>query len=293
MRGGRFGQGDLAEGLRVGVGVGEAQRGGPGAAGLRHAVLHPAGAELFGLGGQGGGAGGAEFLVGGLSEFRQLLGGAAGVLGLCSDASGAVDLGTPVDVDEEGALVDGLLRCGAPAASGHVAGRDGDEVGDDAEALEGLDDADGAEQVDLDGLVEWRVEADDRRRVDEEVAGGEGGAALFVEAEAVVGDVAGDCGDSPGGHLLEGVLAEFGAEAVEGVVVEDVTADAPFGASTPGPDDEDELAVRDGAEESFDEGGAEEASASGDGDAASGQRFGDHGPLSTRWSGYLPDGQDK
>ena len=116
-------------------------------------------------------------------------------------------------------------------------------MGCDAEVLERLDDAHGAQQVDLDGLVEWRVEADDRRRMDEEVAAGEGGAALVIEAEAVDGDVAGERGDATGDHLLEAVLAELLAEAGEGGVVEDVAVDPPLGAPAAGSDDEDQLAV--------------------------------------------------
>jgi hypothetical protein len=53
----------------------------------------------------------------------------------------------------------------------------------DAEVAAGAGDAGRAEEVDLDRAVERAVEADRRRRVDDDVAGGEGGAAGVVESE--------------------------------------------------------------------------------------------------------------
>ena len=50
----------------------------------------------------------------------------------------------------------------------------------------------------------------------------EGGAAGVVEAEPVGADVAGDRRDPSGDQLGEAVLAELLAEAVEGVVAEDL-----------------------------------------------------------------------
>ena len=57
-------QGLLAQRLGVGVGVGPAQGGGPGPAGLGHPVGDPALAELLGLVGQEGHAGGAQLVAG-------------------------------------------------------------------------------------------------------------------------------------------------------------------------------------------------------------------------------------
>jgi hypothetical protein len=62
---------------------------------------------------------------------------------------------------------------------------------------------DRAEQVDLDGEVERRVERHGGGRVDDGVAGGEDGAARLVEAEAVGADVARDDRDPALDHLVE------------------------------------------------------------------------------------------
>src|SRR5690606_41956239 len=84
----------------------------------------------------------------------------------------------------------------AAAVAGDVAGRHGDQVGRDAQLGEGAGDPGGAEQVDLDRGVERRVERHGGRRVHDDVAARERGAALVVEAEPVGGDVAGDDGDA-------------------------------------------------------------------------------------------------
>ncbi len=77
-----------------------------------------------------------------------------------------------------------------------------------ARLLDGLGDPGRAEQVDLDGAVERRVEADSRGRVDDRVAAGEQGPAGGVEAEAV--DATSPAiGSDPGGHLGVETVAEL------------------------------------------------------------------------------------
>ena len=150
-----LGGGDLAEGLGVGIGVGEAERGGPGDAGFGHAVVNPSGSQLLGLGSQARRAGSTEFAVSLGAEFGEALRGAAGRLGLVTDAPGRVDLGAPVDVDEERAGIDGLLGGGTPTATGHVTGGHGHHMGGHTQLGQGFDDSDRSQQVDLDGLVQW------------------------------------------------------------------------------------------------------------------------------------------
>ena len=132
-----------------------------------------------------------------------------------------------------------------------------------------------AEQVDLDGLVERGVEADGRRGVDDDVAGGEEPPAVVVEAETVAADVTGD-GDEPAGRLVGEAVAELVAEAVEAVVLQDL-AGRPLRRAGPATrtDEHDDLGVRDRPEQPFDQRGAEETGRSGDEEPLPGQLVGD------------------
>ena len=89
------------------------------------------------------------------AEVGEALRGTAGRLGLATDATCGVDLGAPVDVDEERASVDGLLGGGTPTATSHVTGGHGHHMGGHTQLGQGLDDSDWPQQVDLDGLVQW------------------------------------------------------------------------------------------------------------------------------------------
>jgi hypothetical protein len=174
-------------------------------------------------------------------------------------------------------------------------------VRSDAELVQQRHDPRGAQQVDLHGAVEWRVEGDRGRRVDDDVARGERGPIVLAEPEAVGADVAGDGAHAPRGHLLEALAAELGPQPVERVVPEDLPLHPPLRRGPPaGADQEHELAVRHLAQQPLDECGADEAGGAGDGDALAGQRVGDglrrpsvaavaarvagsHGTLSTIW----------
>jgi hypothetical protein len=65
-------------------------------------------------------------------------------------------------------------------------------VGGDPQVLERAGDPAGAEQVDLHGAVEWRIERHGGGRVDDDVARRQGRSVGVVEAQAVGADVAGD-----------------------------------------------------------------------------------------------------
>ncbi len=133
--------------------------------------------------------------------------------------------------------------------------------------------------------------------MDGEVASGEGGQTLVVETEPVGGHVAGHPHHPPVAHVVEaltlptahgrGVVGVGGPESPEGVVAEDVAFDPVLGTSPPGPDDENELAVGDGPQQTLDERGAEEPRGAGDGDACLAQLLPNHGPVlappSTNW----------
>jgi hypothetical protein len=149
--------------------------------------------------------------------------------------------------------------------------------------VERLDDAAGTEEVHLDRAVERRVEGDRGGRVDDDVAAGQRGPALVVEAEAVGADVAGDRGDPPGDLVVEPV-AQLPAQPVEGVVAEDL-APGPLGdaRALARADQQHQLAPRHRPQQPLDQGGAEEPGAAGDGDALAVEGLGDHANLSTIW----------
>jgi hypothetical protein len=241
-------------------------------------------AALLGLGGQGRRPGCAELAAGLLAEPGQGLGLAALGLRVAAGPASPVDLAPPVGVDEERAGVHRLLGGGAPPVAGHVAGGHRDQVGPDAQLVERAGDAAGAEQVDLDRGVEGRVEGHGGGRVDHDVTRGKDRPAVVVQAEAVRADVAGDDGDPAPDHLVERRRAHLPAQAVEGVVAEDLPA-GPLGDRGPlaGADEQHELAARHRPQQPFDQRGAEEAGAAGDGDAAAVECLGDHAHLSTIW----------
>ncbi len=180
----------LGEGLGIGVGVGPAQRLGPRPTGLHQAVGHPLLAQLLGLGGQQRWPRRAQLGPRLLGEAGQQVGAAALGVGVGAGPAGGVDLGPPVQVGAERGLGERRLGRQAPAAPGHVGGRHGDDVGRGIDAGHRRQHPQRAEQVDLNGRVERRVEADPCRRVDDRRARGEQGPALLVEPEAVGGDVA-------------------------------------------------------------------------------------------------------
>ena len=185
------------------------------------------------------------------AKADQSLGGTAGRFGIAADSSGSLYLGAPVDIDEERAGVDGLLGGASPSASGYVAGGDGHQMGRHPQIGQCLDDPDGTQQVDLDCLIERRVEAHRGRRVDDGVTRGQRGSTVVVQAESVDGHVAGHSGHPARGHLGETVRAELVSEGVEGVVAEDVAFNPTGGAPATGSNDEDQLAAGGGSQESF------------------------------------------
>ncbi len=125
--------------------------------------------------------------------------------------------------------------------------------------MQRLDDAHWTEQIDLDRVVDRRVERHGRRRVDHDVAGGQGRTAGVVEAEAVGADVAGDH-RQPLGHVLVEAVAEQGSQVFERVVAEDLPLHSLLGrGAAAGSDEQDERAVGHRSEQSLDDGGAEEA----------------------------------
>ena len=141
-------------------------------------------------------------------------------------------------------------------------------MGSDVEIVEGLDDPGGTEEVHLDGTIEWSIEAHRGRRVDHDVAVGQCGSTLVVEAEAVGGDITLDDRHPLVDRGPERLLAQFGDQPVEGVVAEDLTA-GPLRWRRPltGPNEENHAAVGRTSKEALDERRAEKAGRPGDGDS--------------------------
>jgi hypothetical protein len=140
-----------------------------------------------------------------------------------------------------------------------------------------------AQQVDLDGGVERRVEADGGGRVDYHVAAGQFGPPAVVQAQPVGGHVARHHRDPPGDLVVEPV-AQLAPQPLEAVVAEHLPAH-PFGCRRPppGPDQQHQLAAGHGPQQSLHERGAEEPGGAGHRDPLARQRFRDHRELSTIW----------
>ena len=149
------------------------------------------------------------------------------------------------------------------------------------EVLERLDDADAAQEVDVDGGVEGGVEAHSGGGVDDGVAPGEQAPTLVVEPHAVGRDVAGD-DPHPAGDLVVEAVAQLGPQAAKGVVGEDLPAGAGLRRrSAPRADEQHQLASRYRPQEPFHQGGAQKAGRAGDPDARAGQGVFDHRPFSS------------
>lgn len=101
---------------------------------------------------------------------------------------------------------------------------------------------------------------------------------FVAEAETVGAHVALDHLHPAGNQFVEGfAAAQFGAEAVEAVVLEDLPGGA-LGdvAHATSPDQQDQFTVGDRAQQALHQGGAQEARRAGDGDALPGEVVGDH-----------------
>ncbi len=154
-----------------------------------------------------------------------------------------------------------------------------------AEAVQRLDDADRAEQVHLDCVVDRRVERHRRRGVDDDLAGGECLATRVVEPESVGAHVTADHCD-PARDLLVEAVTEDRSQRVERVVADDLALHAlRRGRAATRADEEHEGAVGHGAQEPLHDCGAEEPGGSGDGDAPAGEGLLDHRHQ------YLPNGR--
>ena len=285
-------QGLFAERLGEGVGVGppDARRSRP--PGLDQLVLDPPRTELLGLGRQRRRAGGAELGTRFLAELGELVGLAAGRLGVALEAAGGGDLGAPVESDRERTLAHELLGRRAAPVAGDVAGRHCDQVRSDRQGLAELGDAGGAEQIDLDRRRQRRIERHRGGGVDHDVGGGEGRPIGVAQAEPIGADVAGDGRDPPLGHRLEG-LAAIGTvvrrpQAIEGVVLEQfLLRPCRRRRALAVANEQDQLAVGNAAQQPFDESGADETGPPGDGDALACERFSDHNAT------CLPDGREQ
>ena len=81
-------------------------------------------------------------------------------------------------------------------------------MGGDVEFGQGLGNANRPKQVDFHGVIKGGIKADRGGGVDENIAGGQSGAAVVVKAEPVDADVASYGGDAAGSHFGEFFLAE-------------------------------------------------------------------------------------
>ncbi len=274
----------FAQSLGVRVGIGPAERRGPGHAGLHQLVLHPLHAQLLGALGQQRHPGCAQLLPGSAVHLGQHRRRAADGIEVGTGPAGGGHLAPPVNVRGVGRVVEGRLVGLAATGAGHVGGRDGHHVGVGAQLLHDLHHPDRAQEVDLDRLVQGRVERHRCRRVDEDVGSAQVLAARLVKAQPVDADVASDR-HQPASHLFVEPVAQLRPQAVEGVVLQHFAAHPVGGPPATRPHQNPEGAARHLAQQPLDERRAEEAGGAAEDDPLPVEGFGDHAVLlSTIWS---------
>jgi len=264
----------LAERLGEGVGVGPAEGLGPCGPAVDQLALHPILSDLLGPGGEEMLTRTAEFAAGLLGETGQLLGPARLGLEVGAKAACRIDLGAPVGVDGEAVLREQFLSGLALVRARHVRRRHGDQVCGAAAPLPGgllscPDDRRGhprgPEHVDLDRLIEWGIEADGCCRVDGDVTARELGASFLVEPEPVAGDVTSHRGDA-GAHLGVEAIPSSARRRSKQSFFRISRAVRWVGLARRPSDQEHELYVGHGAQQSLHQRGPEEAGAPGDED---------------------------
>ncbi len=273
-------QGPFAERLGVRVGIGPPEGLGPRLTGFDHLGLHPVSPDSLGPFGQQVETGPPELAPGLLGEARQTFGTTGLGIEIGPVAAGGVDFFTPLHFDGEAVALQQLLFGLPLVGAGHVGGRDRQEVDGTRPTLTGRQLASHlhgrrhpgrTEEVDLDGGVEGGVEADGGGRMDHDVALREPLAAGLVESETIGGDIPGH-GLHPGGHLGLEAVAELVAEAVEAVVPQDLLGGPlPGGRTTPGADQQDDLAVGNVPENALHQGCSQKSGGPGDEEPLAGQ----------------------
>ena len=220
----------FAERLRVGIGVGPSERLRSGGAGVDELRANPLLAHLLGPDGDHVRAGRTELLAGPDGELA--LDGVAPRLSLevsAHPASGG-HLVTPVDRDVEPVVSEEVLLGLSLEGGGDVAGRDGDQVirpsssvafGDRPGGCHRISHAAWTEEVDLHRSIEWGVEGDRSRGMDNDIAPRQLVETIGVESEPILAHVPGHSDDAAC-HLVGERIAELVAESVEAIVADDL-----------------------------------------------------------------------
>ena len=100
-----------------------------------------------------------------------------------------------------------------------------------------------AEQVHFDGRIERGVEADGGSGVNDNICAQPELEVISRQSQAVGANVARNCLDPSFAMLVESILAHLVTNAVEGVILQNVSCDASAGAASARPDEEYELSL--------------------------------------------------
>jgi hypothetical protein len=120
--------------------------------------------------------------------------------------------------------------------------------------------------------------------VNDDVASGQNSAAGLVKAEAIAANVTSDRGDASCGHCRELVFTEFGSQSIKRVVLQDLSSHSLFnGGTTTGPNQQDDVAIGHGAEQSLEQVGPEETGGAGDEQPFAGKCVTNHERMFTTW----------
>ena len=250
-------------GLGEGIGVGPAEGERPGGAGVDQFLSYPLLAELLGTSGNQMIAGPAELGAGRLGESDEFGRLARRRLEVAAQTAGCMDFSLPIHIEGESVLRKQLFFGLALMGAHDIGGGHRDEVGRRAALHHCCGHAGRAEKIDLDRLGQWGVERDGGGRVDDHVAACERRTALFAHPKTVLADVAGHGADTTG-YFASEPFAEFVAESVEAVVLDDFAGQSGRGVRpTSRPHQNDDLSVWNAAHNAFDQRSAQESGRTG------------------------------
>ena len=251
--------GPLGQRLGERVDVRPAERLGAGPAVLDQSPIDPGRAPLLRVRRHDAGARPGVLGAGLLQEAVQQLGPAGRVLGQPAGGHGRLGLGLPVDPMGQRPFVNDPL--GDP---GDVRRRDVDQVRAASTGQYGFVQPAGPQHVDLERMVDRRVEGDGRRAVEDQVE-------VPGQLREVAGHVALEDRDPFRQDGVEAFLADPAPELAEGIARHDLPDPGLGGAPVPAPDQHDHPRVREVRAQPLQQGGAQEAGDAGDQDVAARQ----------------------
>jgi hypothetical protein len=182
------------------------------------------------------------------------------------------------------ALIDELFGRRTTMIASHVTGGHRDEMGRNAEFVANSRNTSWSKKVDFNGRIERGIETHSCSGVNDDVATGKSSASRFIKAKTIATNIACNRRDASGRHLCESVFAEFGAQSVESVVLQDFASHSLFNGGAPaGTNQQHDLAIGHRAQKSLKKIGAQETGGAGDEQPFAGECVTNHERMFTTW----------